>query len=176
MLNIETGQLKKTLENSSSEDVNLLLDRFTDPSARKRKLAQKDKQQEAKENKFESGKKYAPDFFNLPPSTEERQLWQHYVLPQALTRLELQKRLADSGIDQIGYERMSNTKGMYCIMDFFLCAEHSGRWLLAQQKEIGWMHNMTLYEPLAVSHSTEELLSATLECYRMMLKQMMWMR
>jgi len=175
--NIETGGgLKKTSEKSASDDVNLLLDRFTDPSARKRKIAQKEKQQEVKDSKFESGKKYAQDCFNLPPCNEERELWQHYVLPQALTRDELQKRLADSGVDQIGYERLRNTKGMFCIMDFFLCAEHTGLWLRARQEEIGWMHNMTLYEPLAVSHSTEELLAATLECYRMMLKQMMWMR
>ncbi len=62
---------------------------------------------------------------------------------------------------------------MYCVWDFMAAASHCEQWLNSQLKNMGWNLNMTGYNPIGVSQSTEELLGATLECYKMAAKQML---
>jgi len=84
----------------------------------------------------------------------------------------LQKVANEMTIDSIGYVRMAKTAGFYAVMDCLQAMGHCTEWLEGRLNRVGWKRNMTGYIPTAVSHSTNEILPATLECYKMAIKQM----
>jgi len=156
------------------DQLDTLLDKLTDPTVKQKKKEKKEKRQEEKRERIvESDKKYAKDMFNHDPTSEEVTLWKSNVNAIVLDLTTLQKLYDESVASLIEYKKLDRLDGLYCVLDFVNCAEYTKTWLEIQMTKLGWKTNMTLYHPIAVSNSTDELLSATLECYRMMIKQMM---
>jgi len=157
--------------------IDSLLDKLTHPKKKARQKAQQEKSAEEKLEKLEKmiewDKSYAKDCFNEPPTAEQLQLWKPYIL-STLPTVEALQELWDSAKthEMIGYVRMTNLEGLYCILDFVSAAEHCMNFLEQKMAVIGWSQNMTNYHPVVVSNSTPELLLATFECYKMMIKQM----
>lgn len=157
--------------------IDSLLDKLTHPKKKAKQKAHQEKLAEEKleklEKMLECDKNYAKDCFNDRPTAEQLQLWKPYVLPNLPKPEELQELWENAkSHDMIGYVRMSNLDGLYCILDFVSAADHCMNFLEQKMPIIGWSQNMTNYHPVVVSNSTPELLLATFECYKMMIKQM----
>lgn len=167
-----------TTTSPSAEDEDIL-DRFSDPTKkRKRKEKKDEKEEERKAKMVNAGKRFAVDEFNTPPSAEDLATWQKFVEPPLPTLLDLehlQKAAEAMTIDAIGYTSLAKTEGFFAVMDCLNAMVHCSTWLKDRLSRLGWKINMTGYEPTAVSHSTREILPATLECYRMAIKQMIWL-
>jgi hypothetical protein len=152
----------------SGDDNNtsLLLDRFTDPVKKKKRKRRKEAAEAVKRQRIvEDGKRYARDCFNDPPSSEDRELWGRFYAPPPTEYVPA----------PLEYETITNHGEMSCVFDFILAAGHCAEWLRGELAAIGWKKNVTGYSPVAVSHSTNELLSATRECRDMALKQASWL-
>lgn len=165
----------QTLKNIPSDDEEEdIFDRFTDPKKkRKRKAKKLETEHERRQHNFNMGKKFAKHHFNEVPSAEDAQLWRNFVIEPLPSINFLQKELTEVTIEKIGYQKMSRTDGIFAVVDFLAAAEYCSDWLEKQLRAAGWKRNMTGYVPITVSHSTNELLMATLECYKMAIKQMM---
>lgn len=155
------------------EDV---LDRFSDPAKKRKRKEKKDKQdQEKKLKAVNAGKRWANDEFNTPPSPEELEIWRSFVttpLPTLSDLESLQRDAEHMTVESLGYIPLARTDHFFCVMDCLSAMHHCEAWLNERLARVGWKINTTGYEPRAVSHSTKEILPATLECYRMALKQM----
>lgn len=154
------------------EDV---FERFRDPTVkRKRKLVRRKRIAEKRQKIVNSGKLLASEVYNEKPSESECALWSRYsISPAPLSRGDLQ-RLLDSSCT-VPYQRLENLEGLLCIVDFIRAADFCKAWLSDKLRSIGFTENMTMYNPLAVSHSTSEILSATAECFKMAIKQRLHM-
>lgn len=160
-------------ETDEGEDI---LDRFTDPSKKRKRKEKKEKHEEEKKIKLvNAGKRWAKDAFNTPPTTDDLVLWAKFVEPPVPTLADLEHLHTAAEhltVEGIGYEPLAKTGGFFAVMDCLNAMVHCSGWLKDRLARVGWKINMTGYEPTAVSHSTNEVLPATLECYRMAIKQM----
>lgn len=152
-----------------------LLDKLTDPEKKAKKRAKKEKKiEEKQEQAIESDKLYAKDCFNVVPTPEELTLWVACTTNTLSNIEDLKKWLSEAvSYEMIGYTRLEDLSGLNCILDFWGAAEHCKAFLEDKQNLLGWKINATGYDPVAVSSSTPELLVATFECYKMMIKQKM---
>jgi len=158
------------IEDDEEEDI---LDRFTDPEKKRKKKEKKEEtEKQRRENLMAAGKLKAEDCFNVPLAAEEISLYKIATVEPIAPLAYLEKCVNKETISDIGYVRMSDADGLYCVLDFIQAAIHCMEWLDSQVKRMGWKMNMTGYNPISVSHSTEEVLSATWECYKMAAKQM----
>jgi hypothetical protein len=154
-----------------------LLDAFSDPVRKaQRELKKKQHVDEKCQHNMNQGKRFAVNEFNTPPAWDELKLWQVYArqpLPPLAGLQELYDKLS---VEMIGYAPDSDlgdgNDGWKAILNLHQCAIHCRTWLHYHCQVVGWNENMTKYEPWTVSHSASELLSATMECARMMVKQM----
>lgn len=172
---VKNGNKPSSGKKRKAAALDSFLDKLTHPKKKAKDKAHQEKLEEEKILKLVEGdKRYAKDCFNDPPTEEELKLWKPYVLPTAPTLDTLQELLQNATTHEvIGYKRMSNLDGLYCILDFVSAAEHCMKFLEQKMAIIGWSQDLTNYNPVVVSNSTPELLVATFECYKMMIKQMM---
>lgn len=173
-------QNKKRKRNSDHEgdekEEDDILDRFTDPAKRRKKQQKKEIAERERRNKMLlAGKTLAADCFNVPLSDEEVKMFEISLSDKIASEEELKKIVENIQISDIGYKRLERVDGIYCIFDFITAASHCTEWLDAQVKKMGWPFNMTGYNPVCVSNSTEELLFTTVECCKMAAKQMLLM-
>jgi hypothetical protein len=102
-------------------------------------------------------------------------MWAQYVQHPVPSLDDLQ-RLLDSAYnmqeEDLGYTSLDKTDGFFAVMDCLNAMMHCTTWLKERLARVGWKTNMTGYEPTAVSHSTTEVLQATIECNKMIIKQM----
>lgn len=171
-------QPSKLDDHDDTEDI---LDRFTDPVKKRKRKAKKEQQEEEKRTKLlNAGKRWARDEFNTVPTPEDLALWSSFTEAPVPTLVDLERLHADAEtltVETIGYQPLSKTDGFFAVMDCLSAMVHCSAWLKERMARLGWKLNMTGYEPTAVSHSTKEVLLATLECYRMAIKQMMlWVK
>ncbi len=155
------------------DELGQLLDRFSDPHTKAKKQVKRVKKQEEKRhNDVQAGKIMAVDCFNTRPTPEQMALWSRFVTPSpaSLAQLEAWLRAADPSMIQ--YVDLPRTDGLFSVCNFITCAKHCQEWLDQQLSKIGWKQNMTLYNPVCVSHSAREVLDATIETYKMAIKQM----
>jgi hypothetical protein len=158
-------------EEEEEEDI---FDRFTDPTKkRKRKAKKLETEQERRQRNFNMGKKFADDHFNEEPSAEDAQLWRSFTVEPMPGIQYLKQELENMTTEKIGYIKLAHTNGIAAVVDFLAAAEYCTDWLDQQLRLAGWKRNMTGYVPITVSHSTNELLMSTAECYKMALKQML---
>jgi hypothetical protein len=151
-----------------------ILDRFTDPAKKRKKKEKKELSEKEKRDKLMSaGKLKAEDCFNVSFTPEEITLYKTGQLETLPTVEYLKSCTLKNNVNDIGYKRMLRLDGIYCVLDFITAASHCTEWLDTEVRKMGWRMNMTGYNPISVSHSTEELLSATMECYKMAAKQML---
>lgn len=162
----KTKTKKKTNKKKNFDE---LLDDFTHPKTlQKRKI-----KQEAKQKKLETQReqKNADDYFNEIPDEKQLMMWKNHI--NYIPSLDVLNKLFDeSSIEIIDYKRLDCIDEMFGVLDFIACAKHIQCWLEIQMAIIGWKNNLTMYNPIAVSNSTSDLLKTTLECFRMMIKQM----
>lgn len=172
---IQNKKRKRNSDNEEEEDDDIL-DRFTDPAKRRKKQQKKEIAERERRNKMLlAGKTLAADCFNVPLSEEEVKMFEISLSDKLASETELQKIVENIQISDIGYKRLDRVDGIYCIFDFITAASHCTEWLDAQVKKMGWPFNMTGYNPVCVSNSTEELLFTTVECCKMAAKQMLLM-
>lgn len=170
---VKKGKRKVREDGEPEEDI---LDRFTEPTKKRKKKEKKEISERERRNKLISaGKVKAEECFNVPLSAEEITLYEKCLLENIPSVDVLKKCSEKTNIDEIGYVRMAKLDGIYCVLDFIAAASHCTEWLDTHVKNMGWSFNTTGYNPISVSHSTDELLSATLECYKMAAKQMLRM-
>jgi len=150
-----------------------ILERFTDPTKKRKRKEKKEEAVQQKCSKIcNDGKLFAVDFFNTPPTKEDVVLWETQVILPLPEIAMLEQLLVESHIDMINYTPLARLDGLFCVLDFLSAADHCSNWLEKSLQKVGWKRNMTSYHPVSVSHSSKELLSATLECYKMSIKQM----
>ena len=150
-----------------------MLDNLTDPvKKKKRKRKREQKVQEKRKKICMSGKEFARDHFNEPPTEEKQEMVRDFVRPKTLSTPELEKKIQEVDIEDIGYVKLEHKGGMACVFDFILCAGKCDKWLQQELKIVGWKKNMTNYNPISVSHSANEVQEATVECLKMACKQM----
>ncbi len=161
------------VEEYEEEDI---LYRFSNPVNKRKRKEKKEKREEEKKAKIvNDGKLFAVDQFNTEPTKEELEMWRGFVdepMPSLDELTRLQEAATTMTTDSIGYVRMEKTTGFFAVMDCLQAMGFCAEWLENKLRRIGWKRNMTGYVPTAVSHSTNEILGATLECYRMAIKQM----
>lgn len=161
---------------SDSETEESILKKFQDPVKKRQRKEKRNKQEEERKAKIvNAGKRWAKDEFNSAPSAEELSTWKKLLLDTvpSMEHLEEMKLESESmTVESIKYVPPLRTDGLYSIMNFVSAMDHCTNWLNSRLTETGWKMNATNYDPVAVSHSTTELLAATLECYRMAIKQM----
>jgi hypothetical protein len=151
------------------EDV---FDRFTDPfKKRKRRQKSQLRQEKRKEDLYFAGKKFAKDVFNEPLTTDKAKMLTPFICEIKSTEY-LKKRLEEVGTGELNY-KIKKTRGINSIMDFIACSTRCKEWLEAELNKVGWKHNKTHYNPIAVSHSSSEVMNATVECFKMSCKQML---
>jgi len=154
-----------------SEDV---FDRFTDATKKRKRKEKKTNESQKKRAKIvNTGKKFAKSEFNVVPTPEDVELWEAFVVQPVPDQKWLETRLREAKITDVGYQQLPKTHGIFCVYDFLSAAGHCTEWLDMQLHRMGWRRNMTGYVPVTVCHSTNELLDATLECYKMAIKQML---
>jgi hypothetical protein len=167
---------KRNSDNDGDEEEEDILDRFTDPVKKRKKQQKKEIAERERRNKMLlAGKTLSADCFNVPLSEEEVKMFEISLSEKLASEAELQKIVENTQISDIGYKRLEKVDGIYCIFDFITAASHCTEWLDGQVKKMGWPFNMTGYNPVCVSNSTEELLFATVECCKMAAKQMLLM-
>lgn len=164
-----------------SDETEDVLERFTDPVKKRKRKEKKEKKEDDKRQKIvNDGKKWAKDEFNTPPTPEQLVMWNQYVdATRALSIAELERLVEESQAlttEFIEYQNLPKIDGLYAVMNCLNAFIHCGTWISKKLTEMGWKINMTGYDPVAVSHSTQEVLTATLECYRMALKQMLMVK
>lgn len=163
-------------KHEDDEDDEDVFDRFTDPGKkRKRKQKKEETEEERKAKIVNMGKRWAKDEFNSPPTPDQVALWSGYVTDAVPSVAELERLTSEADtltVDALGYIPLSKVNGLFSIMDCLNAMMHCKTWLNERLERVGWKLNLTGYDPVAVSHSSKEVLAATLECYRMALKQM----
>jgi hypothetical protein len=145
-----------------------------------RKRLEKERQQKYENSVRSSNKKYAVDLWNEKPKSMET--WKKQWEPGNITKEEVNKLYSKAttaelrkeyaahvGVSIEDFEQLSGT------IYFFSCLEFCSNWLLKKLSLLGFKKNVTGYDPIDVSHSMAELLEASTECYKMMLKQILWM-
>jgi len=156
-----------------------LLDRFTTKPGRKRKRERHHKQAEKKRRKVvENCKVKAETVFNTPPTPAQRHRWRQLLTPDAVTdRARLAQLLAEAEDLKVEYEStVDRSVPFHCIFELVEAVEKCGQWLRDRLRELGWTENATGYDPADVSASANELRGATLECYKMAVKQLLRLR
>jgi hypothetical protein len=159
-------------EENKEEDI---LSRFTDPVKKKKKRQKKLSEEEQKCKDIQSvGKKYHVDFYNNPLTEKEYNLFKSFVVssPENINCNEILDKLQNANIEDIPFTKQNNKRGLSYVLGFIVCSAECVNWLNKRLCEVGWTKNMTSYNPVAVSHSVEEVVEATLECYKMACKQM----
>lgn len=159
-----------TLDNTQMSDC--VLERFTDPVKKKKKKHKQAQHLKAQQTKnIMRGKELAQHHFNTPFTQTYIDLIQNEIdKPQSIECL--QAYVVNAKVEDIKYVSVASKDGLVCVFNFIACASFCKSWLKIQLKNIGWQNNMTNYNPIAVSHSPPELLSATIECFKMACKQM----
>jgi hypothetical protein len=173
--------------NNNNKKLNDLLklskiEKFKDPTKQKKQVIKKEikKEKERKEN-FYRNKITSEEKFNNIPNEEEYKTWKKYVI-HSVEREKIEDKLNNIKYKDLNYISCSNNSNtftnennvnLFAIVDFLNAVSHCSLWIENQLKEIGWNRNMTGYNPIAVSHSTNELLFSTIECVKMACKQML---
>lgn len=162
-----------------SEDI---LDRFTDPVTKRKRMAQREEKREAKRRKeFLDGKYFACDFFNEPPSAAQLHQWRQSWKPPAVTPhipligSEIHQEDEDWLKKQIGFTAQPRSDDPFAYIEYFATAvHHCQTWLQQKLNELGWSKNETGQDPVLVSYSVSELLFSTWQTYHMAVKQIKW--
>ena len=158
------------LKRKEKDAVDYFFEKFSDPNKLKQKRVKREKKiQEV----ISYDKKLASEWFNEAPDRMQLQFWKRYT-SQIPTLETLQALMENASLETIGYKPLDRIDGIYSVLNFITCADYCTAWLELHMRSIGWKDNMTNYHPIAVCHSTNELLAATLEAYKMSIKQMMW--
>jgi len=165
---------KKKLEESEEGDD--VFDRFTDPTKKRKRKEKQDKQQDEKRQKFLlADKLFAVDLFNSKPALEEQETWLKFAkqpLPEMTYLQTLWDEVKDVDVSYISYHSEETRVGIFAVMECLNAAFFCTDWLTQKLDKVGWKMNCTNYDPVAVSASKGEILSASLECYKMSIKQM----
>lgn len=140
----------------------------TPPPQKKRRVSKKKKVKKDQEEE----KTTLPEF-NQPPTPEELKLWRAWARFPLLPLGSLQEMHDALSVDMIGFTDDERKDGLYAVENFIHCAELCRIWLRSTMGLIGWKENLTSYDPICVSHNTPELLSATVNCAKLMCRQMM---
>jgi len=165
--------MKRKTPEDDTKDQEDILDRFTDPVKKKKKKQKIAAKKEKKRSDIQSaGKKYHGDVFNVPLSPKQMALLKPFVTKK-LSPEDLKARIEDATVEDIPYTPQKGKDGLSYVFGFILCSSECATWLNHKLEEIGWVRNMTLYNPVAVSHSITEVTQATIECYKMACKQML---
>lgn len=158
----------------SEEDVDDLLDRFTDPLKKENKKRRREEAIEQKCQKIRmSGKELACDRFNILPTADEVKILAANIIKTLdLNYIQAELQSVTSN-EVIGYTPKNHKPvGLEAVLEFIICSAHCQQWLTTKLQSLGVKSNITNYNPVAVSHSASEVLEATLECYRMACKQL----
>jgi len=167
----------------TSEEIANILDRFTDPKQKRKRLEAKEEQRKRKRRKvFLTGKTFARDQWNESPSALELAAWRlHFTPPSVDVFPPLPPGIEDEEDDPewlsdcMGIPLRTSDDSSACILHFFSTIEACRAWLQQRLQELGWTKNMTGYDPVEVSYSSAELLHATWQCYQMAVKQRRWL-
>lgn len=149
-----------------------IFDRFTDPVKKRKRKTKKDEEECKKRAKMVNmGKKFSKNHFNDPPKPEDIKLWKEFVIKPSPDVSWLKKKLKEAKVEDIEYKPTGRSDSIFCVFDFLAAAAHCTEWLDTQLRSMGWKRNMTGYSPVSASHSTNEVLNATFECFKMAIKQ-----
>ena len=159
-----------------TDPLELLLDKFTDPEIkRKRKARKEDKQEGKRLKRLTDGQLFSTDMFNEPATIEEAELWSTAYILGAISEPEFQaeckKWQEEEDVQVIGYVGLTDTSGLNSVYNYLRASVFCTEWLNEKLLSIGWKRNMTQYDPITVTFFTRQLLTATLECFKMALKQ-----
>ncbi len=150
-----------------------MLDKMTCKKTQAKKKQKREKSQKVKITKnVERGKIKLDDMFNEKVSDDDYIKWRKYLNSNRISKIEIIRKMKTIKVSDIGY-KPKKVKGLMCIVHFIECVDHCINWLEEHFNEIGWVKNITGYNPCAVSHSVNELLVSTIECYKIGLKQML---
>lgn len=153
----------------SAQDLQTILDKFTD-SATKRKKCSKKAESERKRRRIMmmDDKVMAKDVFNDPIDLDVYNEWSKH-LNCMLTIEELKKFDTRS---KFPTEKQCEEDGILSIFTYFKNEIEGRKWLNAKLAELGWTSNQTKYDPIHVSHCTQELKDSIQECLKMAIKQL----
>lgn len=118
-------------------------------------------------------KRYATECYNEPCTDEEWSRLNTLRDPDCHNVVDWSKELTEA--EQILPRQMGfNVKpvgGVECIIQFMEAVEFCEKWQTLTLKQLGWLTSPVEYNPIVVSHSTDEVLEATLEWHKMVVKQ-----
>lgn len=168
-----------TFDDDEQDTTDLLLESFSDPvKLGKRKINQEGKKVKRQRANVSSGKELADEKFNQPLTLLDYKNLKQNIISEP-HRSVVEKYLSTTHWSEIPYESKTKTigdearsEGLYYVYEFILCASCCSKWLQERLTSIGWRVNMTGYDPVSNSHSPPELLSSTVECFKMACKQM----
>jgi hypothetical protein len=154
-----------------------VFDSFSNPE---RKKLKEDKQKRKKDEDcrefMELGKLYCRNLFNEKELSPENVAdWSPQMDWDLWTEADLSKWATlfhTITTKDVGFvEPQKKPKGLDCVLHYISAAEFCMAFLDKKQTLLGWKTNVTGYNPVCVSSSSNELVVSTTECYRMMIKQ-----
>lgn len=146
------------------------LDTFTSPHTKNRK---KRKKEQKRLQEINRNKQFAKDRFNV--LEEKRDFWIKHVKHLQRDKKDLNHIISHFDSDKVGYIH-NNSEGLQIIYDVYYATLHCNEVIQKYAEYIGWNRNCTGYDPISVSFSVDEIISSTIECVKLMAKQMILYR
>ncbi len=153
-----------------------LLQKLTDPVKLRKKAHKKQTAKAIRARQICSlHKQYANQHYNLALNQQTYEHLRLYICrPNHITKEVLTEVIRNKTPPEFTSPtaEVDPNNSLAVVLQFIKCAQFCQAWLNKELVNIGWTENMTNYEPLSVSHSSPELIKATLECFKMACKQM----
>jgi len=154
-----------------------MFDKFQDPSKKKKQQEKKEKRKQKDWTEFmERGKLYAKDFYNEPLDDETLNKWSselHLEQWDDEKKVEHWTQVFKTFTSKdVGFKHpKKKPKGLEVVFQFVEAGEFCLKFVEEKRIQLGWKQNLTGYNPVTVSASINEMIFASAECYRMMIKQ-----